>query len=69
MIGYKKTPPKVIIGKWDIGKMMEMQLPKFKNIVMNQEIKLSKMNQFRNFYYFMKIFIVQKIVYLMLRNF
>ena len=69
MIGYKKNPPKVIIGKWDIGKMMEMHLPKFKNIVMNQEIKLSKMNQFRNFYYFMKIFIVQKIVYLMLRNF
>ena len=41
MIGYKIDPNKVVIGLWDIGKIMKMHLPTFQNNIMNQEIKIS----------------------------
>ena len=69
MIISRIDPFKVMISLWDTGNITRMNVPNFQNTIMNQEIKLSYMDQFRNLNCLMKFFIFQKIVDLTLINF
>ena len=54
MMGYKINPCKIMIGLWDIGKILKMHSTAFQSNIMNKSIELSYMDQFRNLNSFMK---------------